>query len=98
MGAKQGVTARVMKTLSALFVGMAVLATLVRANDPARGKELFAKRCSGCHDSDKNKEGPHLRGVYGRIAGKAEGFSYSEGLKSAAFTWDDQSLSRWLTN
>jgi len=77
---------------------MAVLATLVRASDPARGKELVAKRCSGCHDPDKNKEGPHLRGVYGRTAGKAEGFNYSEGMKAATFAWDEQSLNRWLTD
>jgi cytochrome c len=31
-----------------------------------RGKDLFTRRCSGCHALDLNKEGPPLRNVYGR--------------------------------
>ena|SRR5947209_8241730 len=80
------------------FVVLVSAATPANAGDASLGKELFMRRCTGCHDTDKNKEGPHLRGVYGRVAGKAGGFSYSDGLKSAAFVWDEKSLNRWLTD
>jgi cytochrome c len=88
-----------MKTAFASLIGFAVSAALLAANSPAeQGKDVFAKRCSGCHDLDRDKEGPRLRGVFGRTAGKVATFSYSDGLKAAAFTWDEALLDKWLTN
>lgn len=66
--------------------------------DAANGKVLFEKRCTGCHTLDKDKEGPRLRGVYGRKTGSVAGFSYSDQLKAANLTWDEASLNKWLTN
>ncbi len=66
--------------------------------DAGRGRELFEKRCAGCHSLETDKEGPRLRGVYGRKAGIVPSFKYSDALKSANFTWDAGSLDRWLTN
>ena len=63
-----------------------------------RGKDLFVRRCSGCHAADLNKEGPRLRGVYGRKAASVPGFAYSDALKKAAIRWDDASLDRWLSD
>jgi cytochrome c len=63
-----------------------------------RGKALFQKRCTGCHSLDNDMEGPRLRGVYGRKAGAVPTFTYSDALKSAHITWNDQSLEKWLTN
>jgi cytochrome c len=60
------------------------------------GKDLFIRRCSGCHDRDINKEGPRLRGIYGRKAASVAGFGYSEALKKTPIRWDDQTLDRWL--
>lgn len=65
---------------------------------PDQGKELFEKRCGGCHALDKDKEGPRLRGVYGRPAGSAPSFKYSDALKSARLTWDAALLDKWLTD
>jgi cytochrome c len=62
------------------------------------GKELFEKRCSGCHALDRDKEGPRLRGVYGRVAGSVESFQYSEALKKSKITWTDETLDQWLTH
>jgi cytochrome c len=62
------------------------------------GKQLFEKRCTGCHSLDNNKEGPRLRSVYGRHAGSVSDFSYSNELKAAHIVWDEQSLDQWLTN
>lgn len=76
----------------------AVFAVLVVTARPqsAGGKELFEKRCSGCHSLDHDKEGPRLGGVYGRTAGSVGSFNYSDGLKNSHITWDATSLDKWL--
>jgi len=66
--------------------------------DPARGKALFEKRCTGCHALTQNKEGPRLQGVYGRTSGTVTGFAYSAALKKAHLVWDEISLDKWLTD
>jgi len=62
------------------------------------GKELFEKRCGGCHALDRDKEGPRLRGVYGRVAGSVDSFQYSDALKRSKITWTDEMLDQWLTD
>jgi cytochrome c len=93
-----------------IFVAMAWLAAAVSSfphlsraegaisGNSETGKQLFEKRCTGCHSLDKNKEGPRLRGVYGRKAGTVADFSYSDELKASQIMWDEQSLDRWLIN
>ena len=66
--------------------------------DAVRGKEVFERRCTGCHSLDQNREGPHLRGVFGRTSGSVSDFVYSAALKQAHITWNDVSLERWLTD
>jgi cytochrome c len=66
--------------------------------DPARGKALFEKRCTGCHALTQNHEGPALQGVYGRTSGTAAGFAYSAALKKSAIVWDDATLAKWLAD
>jgi cytochrome c len=90
---------------SVFVIAMAVITTpgalsvnAANAGDPMRGKDLFEKRCGGCHSLDADKEGPRLRNVYGRKAGSISSFKYSDGLKGAQFTWDQNSLDRWLTS
>lgn len=68
------------------------------AADAAAGKEIFQKRCTGCHALDRDREGPRLAGVYGRPAGSVPSFNYSDALKSAHVVWDAQQLNRWLTD
>jgi cytochrome c len=63
-----------------------------------RGKAAFNKRCTSCHDIDADREGPKLRGVFGRKAGNMPGFNYSTGLKASGITWDKDSLDRWLSD
>jgi cytochrome c len=73
-------------------------AILAFATPAERGKEIFTRRCSGCHAPDINKEGPKLRGIYGRNSAAVAGFGYSEALKKSSIRWDEQSLDRWLTD
>jgi cytochrome c len=87
-----------------LLCGLAAGAILLAVGSPAEiaaaahGKELFERRCSGCHAADIDKEGPRLRGVYGRKAAGVTGFGYSDSLKKLNIRWDDASLDKWLIN
>jgi len=73
-------------------------AAVAGEGDPARGKALFEKRCTGCHALTENHEGPQLHGVYGRTSGTAENFAYSAAVKNARIVWDETSLERWLAD
>ena len=84
------------KILCSAVAGGAILLALTTQEE--RGKDLFMRRCSGCHALDLNKEGPRLRNVYGRKAASAPGFSYSEALKKLDLRWDEARLDRWLSD
>lgn len=68
----------------------------VDGNDTSRGRELFEKRCGGCHTLDDNKIGPPLRKSFGQRAGANRRFPYSDALQKARPVWDEQTLDRWL--
>jgi cytochrome c len=63
---------------------------------PPSGKDLFAKRCGGCHALERDKEGPRLGGVYGRAAASLDSFAYSDALKKSGIVWNQETLERWL--
>jgi len=73
-------------------------AAVASEGDPARGKALFEKRCTGCHALTQNGEGPQLKGVYGRASGTVVNFAHSPALKKAHIVWDETSLEKWLTD
>ncbi|HUD98885.1 MAG TPA: c-type cytochrome [Bryobacteraceae bacterium] len=80
--------------LAAAFV---VLVVTARTETDSSGKDLFERRCSGCHSLNHDKEGPRLGGVYGRAAGSVASFNYSDALKNSHITWDADSLDKWLS-
>ena len=84
--------------LAAFVLLVAGTSVFAAGQSTGGGKELFEKRCSGCHALDRDKEGPHLRGVYGRAAGSVDSFQYSEALKKSKITWTDEMLDQWLTD
>jgi cytochrome c len=85
-------------TVLALVVSSAVLPSDGWAQAGQSGKDLFERRCSGCHALDADHEGPRLRGVVGRAAGSVKTFQYSEALKNAKYTWDEATLDKWLSD
>jgi cytochrome c len=89
--------------IASLVSAAAVAASLLLAQsgsdgDPARGKEVFERRCTGCHAMDQNREGPRLRGVYGRTSGGVATFNYSAALAQTHIVWNDRSLEQWLAD
>jgi cytochrome c len=47
---------------------------------------------------DFNGVGPSHRGVFGRPAAKAKGFTYSKALAASGLVWNESSLDRWLAD
>jgi cytochrome c len=68
------------------------------AADYENGRRIFA-RCRACHtvtEGGPNMTGPNLWGLFGRPAGRHEGYTYSKALKAADFAWDGERLDQWL--
>ncbi|SDR92453.1 c-type cytochrome [Pseudomonas prosekii] len=69
------------------------------AGDAEAGGKLFSRMCGGCHqvgESARNGFGPQLNGVIGRTAGSAEGYQYSEAMKSSGVIWDRETLAKYI--
>ena len=86
-----------------LLSAVALAATMAQAQiegDARRGAEQH-RACVGCHslETGSHLSGPSLAGLWGRKAGKADGFiRYSKRLKSADFTWGESTLNAWLAD
>lgn len=82
-------------------VEKAALATLpapYNTADPENGKRKFGQ-CRSCHSITKdgpNMTGPNLWGIYDRKTGVEAGYSYSDSLKAAGWTWDAVHLDAWI--
>ena len=71
------------------------------AADEDPGRAQFVRSCGSCHTADRggaNFSGPNLFGIYGRRAGTAAGFSYSDSLAKADWVWNERTLDRWLAD
>ncbi|MBV8035013.1 c-type cytochrome [Roseateles sp.] len=67
--------------------------------DANRGQAIYQARCATCHSPDFNGVGPAHRGVFGRLAGSAKGFTnYSPALKRSGLVWTEVNLDRWLAD
>lgn len=86
-----------------LLSAVALFATVAQAQmdgDPKRGAAQY-RACVACHslEAGTHLTGPSLAGLWGTKAGQAEGFiRYSQGLKSAEFSWDETTLYAWLAD
>lgn len=80
--------------------GAADISALYATADLKAGGDLFAKKCTVCHNGEKgagNKIGPHLWGVVGRKVASVGDFSYSSGMKTHADkTWSFDELNHFL--
>ena len=68
------------------------------AADLAKGEQLWRK-CASCHTLDangRNRAGPRLHGLFGRVAGSVPDYSYSEALKKSGIVWNDSTLDAYI--
>ena len=77
----------------------AMMPQVAQAQNVAAGETVFV-RCKPCHQVQANKNGigPSLFGVYGRKAGLAPGYKFSDNLKASGQTWTEEELDKFLTS
>lgn len=64
-----------------------------------RGADYFQEYCSECHSvssSRKNKRGPSLYDVIGRMAASVPGYNYSTAMKANGRVWTAERLNEYL--
>ena len=81
--------------LAAALVAVFAMYGQARADDVARGKEIFDRTCSNCHSTQigVNKIGPSLWAVIGRPVAGVPDFNYSAALiakRDDWKTWDEK--------
>ena len=91
--------------LSGILSGVVVLLPLILVahaqglGNAQRGAQVFAQ-CKVCHslEAGKNLLGPSLHGLIGRQSGSVPGYAYSPAMKNANVTWNDDTLSKYLSD
>ena len=77
-------------------------APLMRKHADSDGGEMvFMRKCSSCHDHEKNGghgKGPHLWNVMGRKAASIQGFEFSSAMRGSGHTWNFATLNYYLTH
>ena len=79
---------------------VAELPAAYQGADLSNGESQFAV-CRACHTLNQGGQdmtGPNLWGIFGRKAGSEPGFSYSDDMKNAGWTWDADRIDKWITN
>jgi cytochrome c len=87
-----------MLRLLAITTAFALFALPAAAGDLVRGEQLWRK-CASCHTLDangRNRAGPRLHGIFGRVAGSVPDYNYSEALKKSGIVWNDATLDAYL--
>tara|TARA_B100001939_G_scaffold334951_1_gene336485 strand:- start:993 stop:1388 length:396 start_codon:yes stop_codon:yes gene_type:complete len=92
-----------MKTLGVIIGGIALISLfmVIGLTRHAHAIDKEFRKCAGCHQIKEGKKGgmgPNLWGVFGREAGQAEGYRYSEYLKNSGIVWTREALQAWLSN
>ena len=78
----------------AVIVGFATQAS-AQSGDATRGQRVFNQQCRACHTLEKDgaqTAGPNLHGVFGRKAGTAAGFEFSDTMKTSGIVWDEATM------
>ena len=77
------------------------ISTKLKSADPIKGKTLFLRGCSGCHDATtkmKNGRGPHLWDIVGRPRASIATWKYSQPLVEAGGNWDYEELNGFISD
>ena len=74
------------------------LSSLLALGDVAHGEKIY-KKCAACHSINKdgkNKIGPALYNVVGRVVGGLDNYKYSKALASYGKEWTFEELNGFL--
>ncbi len=83
--------------------GALISVPALAAGDAANGEKVF-KKCVACHavgEGARNKVGPHLNDVFGRVAGGLEDFKYSKAMLAAGeagLVWDEATMAEYFAS
>ncbi|WP_299029684.1 c-type cytochrome [uncultured Sulfitobacter sp.] len=92
-------------TLSSVFAAFLVVggASAEGLGDAEKGAQVY-KKCASCHqvgDGAKNRVGPQLNGLFGRVAGTVDGVKYSESMVrmgNDGLVWTAETLDAYIEN
>ena len=85
-------------TQAAEVVGKIDISAVMALGDLANGEKIF-KKCAACHSINKggkNKIGPALYNVVGRVVGGVDDYKYSKTLASYGKKWTFEELNGFL--
>lgn len=91
-----------MKQLTAALMTFVLLAAPAAAQGDASMGEAVFNKCKACHavgEGARNRVGPVLNGVIGRVAGTAPDFNYSAAMREAGaggLVWTPETLRPYL--
>ena len=82
---------------AAIVVGISATQALAQAGNATRGERVFNQQCKTCHALEEGPSltGPTLHGMFGRKAGTAAGFDFSEAMKTSGIVWDETTLAEY---
>jgi cytochrome c len=84
-------------TILTAMVVVLLSPTLAAAADVEAGKTQFNK-CKICHSLEpgKNGVGPGLHAIFGRKAGTADNYAFSDAMKNSGIVWDDDTMTKYV--
>ena len=85
----------ILRHAGCVLVLLALAAGRAGAADAEHGKALFAA-CAACHSERSDALGPSLKGVFGRQSAVVPDFRYSNPMKRANLTWDEDNLRAYI--
>lgn len=83
---------------AAVAIGLVVGPALAQSGDATRGQRVFNTQCRACHTLVKDGAsvaGPNLHGVFGRKAGTAAGYEFSEAMTKSGIVWDEATMAEY---
>ncbi|MEE9351288.1 MAG: cytochrome c family protein [Thiotrichaceae bacterium] len=79
-----------------LFACVSSISKTAYSEDPVIvGKKVY-ERCQGCHSLTDNRTGPKHCGLFGRKAGTAQGYDYSDAMRNGKIVWDEATLDAFI--
>ena len=68
---------------------------------PAEEGRLSFGQCAVCHstaEGQPHRIGPNLFDIYGKPAGKGDGFNYTAAMRQSGITWTEKTLDAFITD